>query len=485
MKKRNINLLALAVVAIMAAVGCTDLEEFNDNPNSPTVEKANPALLLPKILYETGDEVTEGLSWGLGNQVMQLVSSNNFTGADIYSWGTYEGTWELFYKNARDCQNLYAIGEERSNDNLKAVSLVLKSWIFSNTTEMWGDIPYTEALAGKADGTFQPKYDNQKDIYTGILADYKTALDLFNTQDVLEGDIMFDGDIDKWIKFTNSLRIRTIMRLESKWSEMGLSASSLQDIVSSGNIMQSNDDNGLVEYLETAPNQWPLYTARVGSFDEKRMSQRAERQLKAIDDPRMFVLYRSVDNPDSPDVYRGVPNGLSEDNAQKFNGGAKNQSRLGTRFREEPGAVDMIFMHYAELQFILAEAAEKGYISGDAETYYLNGINANFEYYGLTAESSYLDQEGVDYNSNGSESKLELIAKQKWVSLFMVGLEGWFDWRRTGLPAIEPGQDALFNQVPVRIQYPDNEKVLNKDNYDAVLSRQGADEIITDAWISK
>lgn len=483
MKNRILSLIIVAMAMFFA--GCQDLEELNVNPNSPTVEKANPSLLLPKILYEVGNEITNGLAWGLGMQVSQAASSNNFTGSDIYSWGTYGGTWNLFYRNARDCQNLYVIGEERNNDNLKAISLVIKSYIFTTATEMWGDIPYSEALSGKTDGNFQPTYDSQKSIYEGILRDYDLALTLFNDLNSVDGDIMFDGDVNKWRKLTNSLKIRTIMRLENKWSEMGLSAADLQSIVSTGMIMESNDDNGKVDYLANAPNQWPKYAGRVGGFDEKRMSKRSELRLKSMNDPRMMILFRQVDNPDSAGVFRGVANGLSEDNAQKYNGGAKNQSRLGLRFREIPDAVDMMFMHYSELQFLLAEAAEKGYISGTAETYYNNGVQANFDYLGAVMDGSYMTQEGVDYNLNSNESKLELIAKQKWISLFMCGLESWFDWRRTGLPYMKPGQDALFDQVPVRIQYPDDEKVLNKSNYDAVISSQGPDEIITDFWLLK
>lgn len=493
MKHLLIKVFAI-FVAIFAIFACTqDFEDINTNPNQPTVDKANPDLILPKIISEVGDELTSDLSWGFGNIVAQLVATNNFTGVDIYNWGTEEGTWNLFYRNARDAQNLEIIADERNNENLKAVALILKSYIFSYLTEMWGDVPYSQALEGKGingEAIFEPVYDEQKDIYAGILADYATAVDLLGGTGSIGGDILFAGDVNKWKKLANSLRFRTIMRLEQKWGEMGIGAADLQAIVDSGIWMASNEDNAVLPYLSTSPNQWPLQTSRVGSFDEKRMSQRIEEILKNINDPRLEVLFRQVDNQDTPGVYAGIPNGLSEDNAINFNGGPKNQSRLGKRFRDtdEPANVDvdMTFMQYNEFAFLLAEAAEKGYISGDAATFYNNGIEATMEYYGILPSESYFVQEGVDYTKAVDQNaRLELIGTQKWLGLFMVGLEAWFDFRRTGIPALEAGADALFDQVPVRIQYPDNEKVLNGANYEAVVARQGADEILTPTWLLK
>lgn len=468
--------------------GCTkNFEDINTNPNAPLASESNPALILPKILYQVGDEMTSDIGWGFGNIVTQLVSSNNFTGTSIYSWGTYSGTWNLLYRNIRDAENLYKIGEQRKNDNLKATALILKSWMFSTLTEMYGEIPYTEAIQGKESGILTPAYSQQKEIYEGILADYAAANDLLNGNDPMDGDIMFGGNHSQWKKLANALRVRTLMRLENKWDEMGINgASELQSIVDNQLLFESNEDNAKVDYLPTGANRWPLHTARVGSFDEKRMSSKIEGVLKSMDDPRLAIMFRPVDNPDSTGIYRGIPNGLSEDNASNYNGGAKNQSRLGTIFRESPDAVDMVIMHYGELCFLLAEAAEKGYISGGsatAEDYYSDGVRAVLSYYEAPITNEYMTQDGVDYNRNDFESKLELIAKQKWLSLFMVGAEGWFDWRRTGLPEITPGPDALFSEVPVRIQYPDDEKVLNGDNLQTAIDRQGADEINTKMWL--
>ena len=493
MKIFNIKVL-LAVSAFILMQACTDnFDEINTNPNQPTVDKANPDLILPKVISEVGNELTAGIAWGFGNVVSQSVATNNFTSVDIYAWGTYSGTWNSLYRNARDAQNLIIIAEERGNNNLKAAALVLKSYIFTFLTDMWGDVPYSQALNGKGvngEPIFEPAYDQQADIYAGILADYEMANALFGTGGSIGGDIMFGGNVNSWKKLCNSLRVRTIMRLENKWSEVGLDAGSLQKIVDNELLMESNADNGVLGYLATSPNQWPRQTGRVGGFDEKRMSQRIEKVLKDNNDPRLFVMFRPVDNQDSLGVYRGIPNGLSEDNAINFNGGPKNQSRLGLRYRDTDNPsnvdVDMTYMQYNELMFILAEAAEKGYISGDAEAYYENGLNATLEYFKVTPEESFFNQPSIDLGAAGTtQERLEIIGTQKWLGLFMVGAEAWFDFRRTGIPALTPGDNALFNEVPVRIQYPGDEQVLNTSNYDAVIGRQGADEIFTRPWLLK
>ena len=114
--------------------------------------------------------------------------------------------------------------------------------------------------------------------------------------------------------------------------------------------------------------------------------------------------------------------------------------------------------------------------------FYLAGIRNTMDYYGADAGASYYIQDGVAYTNNQAEN-LRLIARQKWLSLFMVGLEAWFDYRRTGLPALTPGPDATLPTLPVRAFYPDDEQVLNAENYAAAVGSQGPDELVTEMWI--
>lgn len=480
MKYLNIkSILFLALVLVLNA--CTkDFEEINKNPNYPTVSEANPALVLPKILFETGNHMTNSMAWNTGNIIAQLVSSNNFTGTDRYLLGSYSGTWNLMYRNLRDAQNLYTIGENTNNKAYQGAALILKSWMIAQLTELYGDVPYSQALDGK-NGNFTPAYDAQKDIYASILSDLEQAVVLLKQGGSLDGDNMYGGDREKWIKFANSLQMRYLLRTEKKWSDLGIDGKTkMAAIVKSGEHFTGNDDNAVVAYLPT--NRWPKNTGRVGSFDEKRMSVTIESVLKDNNDPRLSILFRPIDNPDS-DEYVGVPNGLSEDAASNYNGGAKNQSRLGRRFREEPHTVEMVYMKYSELMFIVAEAIEKGYIDGDAAAAYDAGVLAAQSYLGVpsTEADNYLAQSSIAYGTDN----LEKIATQKWLSLFLVGNEAWYDFRRTGLPALVPGPNAALNELPVRVFYPGSEQTLNASNLEAAIARQGVDDLTTKMWLLK
>jgi hypothetical protein len=153
-------------------------------------------------------------------------------------------------------------------------------------------------------------------------------------------------------------------------------------------------------------------------------------------------------------------------------------------------------MSYAELQFILAEAHERGFITtGSAEVYYKNGIEASMSYYKeryetvnlpqiaekLIVTEAYFAQAEVAYTGTQTQ-KLEKIGTQKWLSLFFTGLEGWYDWRRTGFPQITPGPAAFINTVPVRYMYPSSLQALNGENYQIAIQRQGPDAITTRVW---
>ena len=142
-------------------------------------------------------------------------------------------------------------------------------------------------------------------------------------------------------------------------------------------------------------------------------------------------------------------------------------------------------MTYAELQFLLAEAAEKGLIGGTAQTYYESGVNASFSFYGLALPANYFSLPDVAYTGTKAE-KLNKTGFQKWVSLYFQGLEAWFDWRRTGIPALTPGpSNQNDNKIPVRFRYPIIEQSLNANGYQGAVQRQGADDLNTKMWYLK
>jgi hypothetical protein len=385
--------------------------------------------------------------------------------------------------------------------------------MFSLVTDAYGDVPYSEAGKAKSEGVYLPKYDKQEDIYKGLLADLKKANDvLAKSTNTLSGDIIYGGGagaVMKWRKLANSLRLRMLMRVSKKQNV----AAEMQAILSdptNNPVFMNNADNAELRYLAQAPNQWPLYGSRVGSFDEFRLSKTMADRLTAMNDPRLPVFGRPSQKSvaaGTPKI-EGIPNGLGDVAALNYNGGPQGVSRVGYTFAclvcndanqavPDPAAARSILMSYAELQFILAEARERGFITtGSADTYYMNGMKANFDYwksvvpvqYGidLTVPDSYFAQPAIVYTGTQSE-KLDKIYLQKWVALYFNGLEGWFDWRRTGKPEVVPGANNLNdNKVPIRYIYPQSEQSLNPENRKEAVTRQGGtDDLNTKMWILK
>lgn len=508
--KKNKFILFTGALSIFFLVSSCDkeFEETNTNQNIPNSVTSD--LLLAGVIRNTvTDQVNE--AWGIGNIVAQHTAKIQFVNEDRYLWGERNGVWNSVYSNMRNVQNIIDASNNASpvQNNYLGVALIMKSWLFSLATDAYGDIPYSEAIQGKTGGIYTPKYDKQEDIYNGILADLKKANDLLGTSnESVSGDLIYSGSTLKWRKFANSLRLRLLLRLSKKKS----TATDMQAIISDPvkyPIFTSNDDNAELKYLAAAPNQWPLYGTRVGSFDEFRVSKTLADRLNAIGDPRIKVFGRPSQSSvaaGNPKI-EGIPNGLGDVAALNYNGGPQGVSRVGYSYAclvcndigqavPVPDVARGAIMTFSELEFILAEAREKGFITtGSAETYYTKGIQANVDFhasvtptaYGinLSLPANYFTQPAVAYTGSTDE-KLSKIALQKWVSLYFNGLEAWFDWRRTRMPAIVPGPDNLNNnKVPVRYIYPLSEQSLNKVNRDEAVARQGADDLNTEMWIVK
>ncbi|GEO22440.1 hypothetical protein CQA01_29740 [Cyclobacterium qasimii] len=488
-----------------------DFEEVNKNPNSP--EQVPSSLLLPNIIRNAASE-SAGQAWGIGNVVMQYTAKIQFTNEDRYNWGPEGDPYNIYYNSLRDVNNVIEISGELGENNYVGVALVVKSLMYAFMTDAYGNLPYTEATSAKEEINY-PKFDSQEVIYEGIIQDLELANEILGTStESVDGDILFQGDLMKWKKFANSLRLRALLRISDKKDP----TAGMQEIVSNPTqfpIFEGNEDNAALQHLQDVPNQHALYTTRSGSFDEYRLSTTVESYLKGMKDNRLYAYFQPTNNSGAgligeEEDYAGVPNGLADEDAVGYSptgdpelGGSNHISRVGVFFSclacsddASPIGYQSLFMTYSEVQFILAEAKEKGYIeTGDAATYYENGIRSSFDYYEsrlrvanlgeiadvLQPEESYFTQNSVEY-SGSSEEKLEKIGTQKWLSLFFNGLEGWFDWRRTGIPEINPGPAAYISTVPVRFMYPTGVQALNKQNYLDAVAAQGEDRITTRVW---
>ncbi len=478
------------ILLLFLLLACTkNFDEINTNPNAPT--EATPDQLLPQIVRDAMNALLDE-TFRVGSLVIQHTAKNRNVHEDRYLWGERNTIWDAVYDNMRDVNNIIAQSEEKGQNNYLGIALILKSWLFSLATDCYGDIPYFDASKTK-EGVNFPRYDPQEAIYEAILNDLAKANAILGTsEEKVRGDVLYNGNFKKWRRLANSLRIRYLMRISKKKDVSVL----LQQIIAQPDsfpIFLNNADNAVFNYLATAPDQFPFYQINLGTFNDFRASKGLLDLMAELDDERLPVFFRptpATEGAPMPD-YAGIPNGLSDPEALAYNGGVDFQSRIGTLFYEEsitPSGLNVakgVVMTFAELQFLLAEAAEQGYIGGSAGGFYNNGIRASYEFYELTGAEAYLSQATVAYTGT-KEEKLKKIALQKWISLYFQGLEAWFDWRRTTQPDLLPAVSNQNNdRIPLRFPYPLSEQKLNTANYQTVIQRQGTDDINTKIWYLK
>ena len=491
MKKYFNSKLLVVSFGMLVLPACTkDFEEINTD--SRAIIAVTPELLLPNVIRSSVTATTNE-SWGIGNIVVQHTAKIQFVNEDRYLWGERNDLWNTMYGQLRDVNNIYQAASASSpvQKNYQAIALILRSWMFSLLTDAYGDVPYSEAIQGKERRYF-PKYDRQEDIYNDILRELSEASNLLDpANEKVNGDILFNGDLAKWKKLANSLRLRYLMRISNR-RNVGAEMQAIVGNPTATPVFAGNADNAALRYLVAPPNNFPLYNSRVGSFDEYRLSKTLADRLIQFNDPRLQIFAR----PTAASVvagqprYVGVPNGLDDVSALAYNGGAQNISRVGATYYIDgfgtPSDANLniargIVMNYAELQFILAEAAQKGLITtGTARGYYEEGVKASFNFYGLEVPAGYLAQPGVAFEAANA---LERIGTQKWIAFFYSGLEAWFDWRRTGYPDLRPGPSNLNNnRIPVRYLYPSSELSLNRAAVEAAIADQGANDLNTPVW---
>lgn len=469
-KIKYILLLALGLLG-----ACTELEEFNVNTNAP--ETVAPQFLLSNVLYQAANNNSfEG--WHAGNLLAQHTSNIEFLAVDRYNLGSNTPLWNDTYRLLNDLQTMATSAP--SNDAYRGIGMIMKANLSALLTDLWTDVPYFEAIQGISDGNFTPAFDAQEAIYTapgGILDLLNTGADLLSTTtDRVEGDIMFNGNLEQWVKFANSLQLRYLMRISGK-TEV---AAAMQAIVDEGNFIQDNTDNALIPYLTAAPNQWFIFTEREGRYTDVRMSTTIEGIFDELDDPREAVFFKPTANSvanGNPD-FHGLPNGLSRESQNQFS--FNDISLLGAILRDEPDGVDALFLKASEVYFILAEAASRGLISGSAADYYEAGIRTSLAYFGVSESDDYLAQATVMLNGTND---LEKILTQKWIASFLNGYEAWLDIRRTGIPAMTISPDNLNQGLyPVRYTYPESEQAVNGANYQVAVDRIGGDDYNSTGW---
>jgi len=480
------KLIVIALVGLASLfTACDNFDVSNDNPDIALNINNNPELLLTNIERNAVRQAV-GDAWSEGNLMAQYGARIVFTSFDLFDWGDQAGTWNQYYLRIRDAKVLEQIAVESNNPSYEAVSKIMQAWMFSILTDMWGDIPYSEAAKANEE-IYSPTYDSQEDVYNGIMDELAQANTLLagNNLPNIKGDLLFNGDLEKWRKFANALRLRAALRLSEV--NPNLAQSVIAEIYGNPTqypVMASNEDNAAMVFLTANPDAHPITEEsvyRVGSFNEYRIAETLVGILEDFNDPRLefWADPTATSVAEGNPVIEGMQNGIVDGPAYEYKGGDAFLSKFNIEyFYLQPNANEGRLMQYAEVKFIFAEAAQRGWINADAQAEYEAGIQASFDYWNIDMPADYLTQAGVTY-----DNELETIINQKYLSLFYTDFQGFIEFKRTGFPAsIQPGPDAFYATYPSRFEYPGKEQALNAESYNTAISRQGPDEITTPVW---
>lgn len=473
MKIRTLFRAVPAAVLIAAMGGCGDgLTELNENPNQPVSVGAD--FLLPSAIV-AGAERLHGssLNMDMVGLWVQHYAEHRYAIEDRYEFQdvTINGHWSNLYESPlRDLYEVKQKGAEAGWPNVQAVGTILTSWIMQAVTDLWGDAGFSQALLGRdSPPEMTVEYDTQQEIYDALLADLSaaTAMIVPSGPKISDGDLLYGGDMNQWKLFANSLRLRVAMRL----SEVApsVAASEVASAISAG-VFTNSADAAVLHFVDNGVDVHPIFGYE-RNRDDHSISATLVDTLKSLNDPRLPVYAR----PNQAGEYVGTLNGDMSDPP------LTQVSRIGTWFSS--AATPAVIMSYAEVLFLRAEAAERGWVAGNPDQLYEAAIRAAMSELDISASDidEYLEQPQVQYR--GGEAGLRQIWLQKWVSLFGNGPEAYAEWRRTGVPELQPGPDAINDGlIPVRLPYPDRERSLNREAVEAAMARQGGATLNSPVW---
>ena len=328
--------------------------------------------------------------------------------------------------------------------------------------DTFGDVPYSEALDID---NINPAYDDDTAIYNDIIARLNAALSTMDSSFGSFGsqDLIYNGNTESWVTFGNSIKLRLGMRIADV--DPTKAASLVSD--AAGNIITDNSQNATVQYQSATPNTNPLWVDLVQSNRKDFLpADTYVNQLNDLEDPRSDVFFS--DKVDGE--YLGAPYG----NTVSYG----DYSHIGPLFFT-PDLEGLIF-DAAEGNFLLAEAVERGFIAGDAATFYTQAITSSMEYWGIAEAdaTAYLAKPEVAYATAEGDFR-QKIGIQKWISLYNRGFEAWTEFRRLDYPQLQAPEESQFDEVPKRFTYPVIEQNLNGANYNAASSAIGGDNLST------
>jgi hypothetical protein len=523
MKMNNkIRIITVAAAAIVVLGSCKkDFVSINTDPNHITAANINFGYLFTNAqLITSGNSDANGYEDWRNNliysacMIQHLSSTTGYWDGDKYLYNaSYNSAyWDNQFPNS--ITNIVEVVTNTGKDsvaqsNFYNIARIFKVFIFQRMTDMYGDCPYSQAGLGYISGITSPKYDKQQDIYMDMLNELQTAaanLDSTKPNTVGSADLMYAGNVTQWKRFAYSEMVRIAMRL-SKVDQTD--AQKWVGIAVQGGVMASNADNAIIQHQDVSGTPVPNGTGLIligNDPNAYRLSETFVNFLKGTGDPRLSYLATVCSNPNDgtqlgdttavdqlgqPNGYDPPGSGSAYDLTTAANWpGNQNLYSVVNRYTFSRLTAPTFFLTYGETQLLLAEAANRGWVTGTTDaTYYTNGVTGAMEQLGAQAGAGPSGASITAYltaNPYSSVNGLSLINDQYWVASFMDENESFANWRRSGFPVLAPVNypgNVTNGTIPRRFTYPQGEATTNTANYNAAVSGlDNGDKMTSRVW---
>ena len=490
MKKILFTFFALSLV-LSSCEFDKGFEEMNVNPAKASQLDASNKFA-SAVLKTSGGRYENWRASLIYQSVMiqHFSSTAGYWSGDRYfrNDGYATSLWDQYYPNAvKEIEDIKAqLTLEENTGSEMGMTRILRVYIYSRLTDLHGDIPYSEAGQGYTNGILKPKYDTQESIYMDFLKELEEAVAQIGASTTMgKADLVFQGDTAKWKAWGNSLMLRFAMRL----SKIDPATSQAWAEKAAPNTMTLNDHIAMIAHTDGPEGINKNGHGEVFDADgNPRMSKTFVDWLK--DDPRLPILAsRRSDKSTAIADLIGMPNGSTGATVADTSIYAEPNRKVITG-RDVP----MVLQTYAEVRFMKAEMAQRGWtVAGDAKTHYEAGVKAAMQMLsGIYPNAAAIsDAEVATYlaaKPYDATKGLQMIGEQYWAATLLNEYEAFSNWRRTGFPVLTPTNDpgnVTGGTIPRRLIYPTGESSTNAANYAEAVARQGANNFTTRVWWDK
>lgn len=463
------KIILVALLIGLTITSCEDFEGWN-------IDEKHPSEVSGNFLFTNAQKQlmvrlqSTSVNYNIFKMFAQHWTETTYTDEanyDLVNRDIGGNFWNNLYLdvliNLKEAKEIISANEFIDTDtkgNQIAVADLLQVYTWHILVDTFGDIPYSEALQGG--DNLVPKYDDDETIYMDLFMRLDVIISQLSTggESFGSADLIYNGSTSQWKKFANSLKLRMAVRISDVNNAMA--SSKATEAVNSGTI-NSASDNAAYPFETAPPNTNPLWVSLVESGRKDFVIANTFVDIiSPLNDPRAAVY---MDDNIIP--YEGGPYG--DNNTFDL------YSHIGDIFHTED--LEGILMSSSEVHFLMAEAVERGLISGDAETLYKMAVSASILYWGgsQTDADTYLAQATVDYATIGNWK--EAIGVQKWLSLYSRGFEAWSSWRLLDYPNTMNRPPVSGLPLPRRYIYPNSAPDVNGSNYDAAASAMGGDNL--------